>query len=75
MLIQVYQLMYLEILLTNHQMENNLEIHLEEVHLKEIHLEDHHLIHLLDHLDGKHLTHVCLYHHGINNFLYNLYQN
>jgi hypothetical protein len=54
--------MYLEVLLTNHQMEDKLETHLEEVHL-----EDHHLIHMLDHMDGQHLTHACLYHHGINN--------
>ncbi len=41
--------MYLEVLLTNHLMEDNLNIHLEEVHHKEICLEDHHSIHLLDH--------------------------
>jgi hypothetical protein len=40
--------MYLEVLFTNHRMEDNLEIHLEEVNPKEIHMEDHHLIHLLD---------------------------
>jgi len=71
--------MYLKILLTNHQMEDNMETnlktHLEEVHLKEIYLENHYSIHMLDHSDGQHLTHTCLYHHGINNMLYNLYQN
>jgi hypothetical protein len=56
-------------------LEINLETHLEEVHLKEIYLEDHHLIHFLDRSNGQHLTHTCLYHHGINNLLYNLYQN
>jgi hypothetical protein len=48
--------MYLEVLLINHWMEDNLEIHREEFHPKEIHLEDHHLIHLSEHLDGQHLT-------------------
>jgi hypothetical protein len=67
--------MYLEVMLTNYQMEDNLEIHMEKVHLKEIRLEDHHLIHMLDHSDGQHLTHACLCHRGINNLLYNLYQN
>jgi hypothetical protein len=67
--------MYLEVLFTNHQMEDNLKTHLEEVHLEEIHLEDHHSIHMLDHSDGQDLTHACLYHHGINNLLYNMYQN
>jgi hypothetical protein len=43
-----------------------MEDNLEEVHLEEICMEDHHSIHLLDHLDGSHLTHKCLYHHGIN---------
>jgi hypothetical protein len=52
-------------------MEDNLEIHLEEVHLEEIHLkeihqESHLSIHMLDLMDGQHLTHTCLYHHGIN---------
>ncbi len=52
----IYQLMYLEVLLTNHYMEANLETHMEEVHMENICLEDHHL---LDHLDGQHLiTHV-----------------
>jgi hypothetical protein len=37
--------MYPKFLLINHQMEDNLDIHLREVHLKEIHLEDHLLIH------------------------------
>ncbi len=32
-LLLVYQLIYPEVLITNHQMEDNLEIHLEEVHL------------------------------------------
>jgi hypothetical protein len=67
MLIPIYQLMYLEVLLTDNQMDNKLETHLEEVHPKEIHLEDHHFIHMLDHMDGQHLNHACLYHHGINN--------
>ncbi len=44
--------MYLEVLFINHQMEDNLEIHLEEVHSKDNRLENHHLIHLLDDLDG-----------------------
>jgi hypothetical protein len=56
-------------------MEDNMEIHMEEVHLEEICLEDHHLIHPLDLTDGQHLTHVCLYHHGIINLLYNMYHN
>jgi hypothetical protein len=38
--------MYLEVLLTNHQMEDNVETHLEEVDPDEIHLENHLLIHL-----------------------------
>jgi hypothetical protein len=33
------------------------------------------LIHMLDLLDGHHLTHTCLYHHGINHLLCNVYQN
>ncbi len=56
-------------------MEDNMEIHMEEVHLEEICLEDHHLIHPLDLTDGQHLTYACLYHHGIINLLYNMYQN
>ncbi len=52
MLLLVYQPMYLEVLLTNHRMEDNLKTHLEEVHLEEIHLEDQLLIHLLDLMDG-----------------------
>jgi hypothetical protein len=44
--------MFLEVLFTNHQMEDNLKIHIEKVHPEEIHLEDHHLIHMLDHIDG-----------------------
>jgi hypothetical protein len=67
--------MYLEVLLINHWMEDNLEIHQKEVHLEDIHLEDHHLIHLLEHLDGQHLTSACLCHCGINHLLCNLYQN
>jgi hypothetical protein len=67
--------MYPKVLLTNHQMEDNLEIHMEEVHLEEIHPEDHLLIHLLDLMDGQYLTHACLYHHGINQLLCNLHQN
>jgi hypothetical protein len=71
--------MYPKVMFTNHQMEDNLEInletHLEEVHLEEIYIEDHHSIHMLDHSDGQHLTYACLYHRGINNLLYNLYQN
>jgi hypothetical protein len=42
----VCQLMYLEVLLTNHRMEDNLKTHLEEVHIEEIHLEDHHSNHI-----------------------------
>jgi hypothetical protein len=57
---------HIEVLLIIHQMEDNLEIHMEEVHLEEIHLEDKHLIHVLDHLDGQHLIHKCSYHHGIH---------
>jgi hypothetical protein len=75
MLLLVYQPMYLKVMLTNHRMEDNLEIHLKEVHPEEICLEDHLLIHLLDLLDGQHLTCTCLYHHGINHMLCNLYQN
>jgi hypothetical protein len=45
---------------------------MEEVHPKEIRLESHLLIHLLDLLDGQHLTRTCLYHHGINHLLCNL---
>ncbi len=74
-LLSVYQLMYLEVLFTKHQMEDNLEIHLEEIHPKEIYLESHLLIHLLDLMDGQHLTDACLYHHGINHLLCNLYQS
>ncbi len=58
----IYQLMYLEVLLINHRMEDNLEVHLEEICM-----EDHHLIHMLDLTNGQHLTHACLYDHGINN--------
>ncbi len=65
--------MYLEILLTNHWMEDNLETHLEEVHSKKNLLEDHLLIHLLDLMDVQHLTHIWSYHHGINHLLCNLY--
>ncbi len=65
----------LKVLITNHRKENNLETHLEEIHPEEIHLENHLLIHLLDLLDGQHLTHACLYHHGINHLLCNMYQN
>jgi hypothetical protein len=56
-------------------MEDNLEIHLKEVYSKKICLEDHHSIHLLDHSNGQPLIHAYLYHHDINNLLYNLYQN
>ncbi len=56
-------------------MEHNLEIHLEEIHLEEIRLESHYLIHMLDLLDGQHLTHTYSYHHGINHLLCNLCQN
>jgi len=52
MLLLVYQLMYLEVLLTNQWMEDNFKTHLEEVHPEEIYLEDHLLIHLLDLMDG-----------------------
>jgi hypothetical protein len=47
-------------MLINHQMEDKLEIHLEEVHLEEICLKNHLLIHLLNLLDGQHLTCTCL---------------
>ncbi len=60
MLLLVYELIYLKVLITNHQMEDNLEIHLEEVHLEKIHQESHPSIHLLDLLDDQHLIHVCL---------------
>ncbi len=62
-------------LITNHQMEDNLETHLVEVHLEEICRKSNPSIHLLDLLDGQHLIHVCLYHHGINHLLCNLFQN
>jgi hypothetical protein len=65
--------MYLEVLLTNHWMEDNMKTHLEEVHLEEILLEYHLSIHLLDLMDGQHLTCACLYHHGISHLLCNLY--
>ncbi len=32
-------------------------------------------IHLLDLLDCQHLIHICLYHHGINHMLCNLFQS
>ncbi len=67
--------MYPKVLLTNHRMEDNLEIHIEEVHPKKILPEDQFLIHLLDLMDGQYLTHACLYRHGINQLLCNLYQN
>ncbi len=67
--------MYLDILIINHWMKDSLETHLEKVHSKEICLESHLLIHLLDLLDGEHLTHTYLYHHGINHLLCNLFQN
>jgi hypothetical protein len=51
-------------------MEDNLEINLEEIYW-----ESHPSIHMLDILDGKHLTQVYLYHHGINHPLYNMFQN
>jgi len=70
-LLLVYQLTYLEVFITNHQMEDNLEINLEEVHLEGIHLESHLSIHLLDLLDGRHLTWTCSCHHGINHLLCN----
>jgi hypothetical protein len=65
--------MYLEVLFTNQQMEDNLKTHMEEVHIEEIYSEDHPLIHLFNRSNGQHLIHVCLYHHGINHLLYNLY--
>ncbi len=43
---------HIEVLFIIHQMEDNLNIHMEQIHLEEIHLEDQHLIHVLDHLDG-----------------------
>jgi hypothetical protein len=52
-----------------------MEDNLEEIHPEEIHLEDHLLIHMVNLLDGQHLTHAYLYHHGINHLLCNLYQN
>ncbi len=58
--------MYLDILIINHQMKDNLKTHLEEVYPEEIRMESQLLIHLLDLLDGQHLTYACLYHHGIN---------
>jgi hypothetical protein len=58
--------MYPYVLIINHQIKYNLKIHLEEVYLEDICLEGHLLIHLLDILDGQHLTCACLYHHGIN---------
>ncbi len=61
--------------ITKHQMKDNLEIHMEEVHLEEIFLENHLSIQLLDLMDGQHLAYVCLYHHGINHLLCNMYQN
>ncbi len=67
--------MYLNIIIINHQMKDNLEIHLEEVHSEEIRQENHLLIHLFHLLDGQHLTHICLYHHGINHLLCNMFQN
>jgi pantothenate kinase len=63
--------MYPKVLITNHQMEDNLKTHLEEVNLKEIRLESHLLIHLLYPLDGQHLTCACLYHHGMNHMYWN----
>jgi hypothetical protein len=51
-LLPIYQLMYPKVMLTNHQMEDNLKIHLEEVHLEEIRLNNHLLIHMLNILDG-----------------------
>jgi len=56
-------------------MECNLEIHLEEVFLEEIRKESHLSIHTLDLLDGQHLICVCLYHHGINRLLCNMFLN
>jgi hypothetical protein len=75
MLLLVYQLIYPKVLFTNRRMEENLETHQEGVHMEEICMEDHLSIHLLDPLDSQHMTHVCLYHHGINHLLCNLYQN
>jgi hypothetical protein len=57
MLLLVYQLIDRKVFITNHQIEDNLEIHLEEIHR-----ESHPSIHLLDLLDGQHLIHICLYH-------------
>jgi hypothetical protein len=51
---------------TNHWMEDNLEIHLNKVHLEGIRLKNQLSIHMLDLLDGQHLTCACSYHHGIN---------
>jgi hypothetical protein len=45
--------MYPKALLTNHQMEDDLETHLEEVHLEEIRLDNHLSIHLLDFINGS----------------------
>jgi hypothetical protein len=75
MLLPIYQFMYLDVMFTNHQMEDNLKIHLEEVHPYKICLNNHLLIHMLNILDGQHLTRTCLYHHGINHLLCNLYEN
>jgi hypothetical protein len=44
--------MFPYVLIINHRIENNLEIHLEEVQPKEIYLESHLLIQLLHLLDG-----------------------
>ncbi len=67
--------MYLEVPFTNHKMEDNLETHMEEIHSEEIRRKSHLSIHLLDLMDGQHLTHTCSYHYGINHLMCNLYQN
>jgi len=41
MLLLVYRFIYLRVLITNHQMEDDMEIHLKEVHLEEIHWKSH----------------------------------
>jgi hypothetical protein len=45
--------MYPKALLSNHQMEDDLETHLEEVHSEDIRLENHLSIHLLDFINGS----------------------
>jgi hypothetical protein len=46
----------------------------KEDHLIKIHLEDHHRIHLLDCMDGKHMTQGYLWHRDTNRFRFHLNQ-